>query len=50
MDSSRGSPFPQSAVAEYKVISQNYKAEFDQVSSAAITAVSLSIWNGPDNG
>ncbi len=42
MDSSRGSPFPQSAVAEYKVISQNYKAEFDQVSSAAITAVTKS--------
>ena len=39
-DSSRGNPFPQAAVAEYKVISQNYKAEFDQVSSAAIIAVS----------
>jgi outer membrane receptor protein involved in Fe transport len=42
LDSSRGNPFPQSAVAEYKVISQNYKAEFDQVSSAAITAVTKS--------
>ncbi|MYN39019.1 TonB-dependent receptor [Duganella sp. FT109W] len=42
IDSSRGNPFPQSAVAEYKVISQNYKAEFDQVSSAAITAVTKS--------
>ncbi|MFT3904849.1 MAG: TonB-dependent receptor [Steroidobacteraceae bacterium] len=42
MDSSRGNPFPQSAVAEYKVISQNYKAEYDQVSSAAITAVTKS--------
>ena len=42
MDSSRGNPFPQSAIAEYKVISQNYKAEFDQVSSAAITAVTKS--------
>lgn len=39
MDATRGNPFPQSAVAEYKVITQNYKAEFDQVSSAAITAV-----------
>jgi len=42
LDSSRGNPFPQSAVAEYKVITQNYKAEFEQVSSAAITAVTRS--------
>jgi outer membrane receptor protein involved in Fe transport len=42
LDSSRGNPFPQSAVAEYKVIAQNYKAEYDQVSSAAITAVTKS--------
>ncbi|MBL0149800.1 MAG: TonB-dependent receptor [Ideonella sp.] len=42
MDSTRGNPFPQSAIAEYKVISQNYKAEFDQVSSAAITAITKS--------
>lgn len=41
-DSSRGNPFPQSAIAEYKVLSSNYKAEFDQVSSAAITAVTRS--------
>lgn len=42
LDASRGNPFPQSAVAEYKIISQNYKAEFDQVSSAAITAITKS--------
>ncbi len=41
-DSSRGNPFPQSAIQEYKVITQNYKAEFDQVGSAAITAVTKS--------
>ena len=41
-DSSRGNPFPQSAIAEYKVLTQNYKAEFDQVSSAAITAITKS--------
>jgi len=41
-DSSQGNPFPQSAVGEYRVITQNYKAEFDQVSSAAITAVTRS--------
>ena len=42
MDSTRGNPFPQSAIAEYKVVWQNYKAEFDQVSSAAITAFTKS--------
>lgn len=36
-DSSRGNVFPESAVAEYKVISQNYKAEYDQVGGAAIS-------------
>jgi len=41
-DNSRGNPFPQSAIGEYKVITQNYKAEFDQVSSAVITAVTKS--------
>lgn len=41
-DSSRGNPFPQSAIAEFKVLSQNYKAEFEQVSSAAITAITKS--------
>ncbi len=41
-DSSRGNPFPQLAIGEYRVISSNYKAEFDQVSSVAITAVTRS--------
>jgi outer membrane receptor protein involved in Fe transport len=41
-DSSRGNPFPQSAIAEYRVLTQNYKAEYDQVSSAAISAVTKS--------
>ena len=41
-DSSRGNPFPQSAISEYRVLTQNYKAEYDQVSSAAITAVTKS--------
>ncbi|WP_372359634.1 TonB-dependent receptor domain-containing protein [Xanthomonas axonopodis] len=41
-DSSRGNPFPQSAIGEYKVITSNYKAEFDQVSGAAIVASSKS--------
>ncbi|MCC8649617.1 TonB-dependent receptor [Xanthomonas perforans] len=41
-DSSRGNPFPQSAIGEYKVITSNYKAEFDEVSGAAIVASSKS--------
>ncbi len=48
-DGSRGNPFPQSAIAEYKVITQNYKAEYDQLSSAAITALTKSgsnEWHG----
>lgn len=41
-DSSRGNPFPQLGIAEYKVITSNYKAEYDQLSSAGITAVTRS--------
>ena len=41
-DSTQGNPFPQLAVGEYRVISSNYKAEFDQVSSVAITAITKS--------
>jgi outer membrane receptor protein involved in Fe transport len=36
--SSQGNPFPQLAIGEYKVITSNYKAEYDQISSAAVTA------------
>ncbi len=38
----QGNPFPQLAIAEYKVITSNYKAEYDQISSAAITAITRS--------
>src|SRR4030095_1577874 len=38
----QGNPFPQLAIGEYKVITSNYKAEYDQLSSAAITAISRS--------
>ena len=41
-DSSSGNPFPQLAIGEYKVISSNYKAEYDQISSAAISAATRS--------
>lgn len=39
---SQGNPFPQLAVGEYKVITSNYKAEYDQISSAAVVAQSKS--------
>src|SRR5262249_57364393 len=35
---SQGNPFPQLAIGEYKVITSNYKAEYDQITSAAVTA------------
>ncbi len=37
-NASQGNPFPQLAIGEYKVITSNYKAEYDQVSSAAVVA------------
>jgi outer membrane receptor protein involved in Fe transport len=41
-DTSRGNPFPQSAVQEFRVITQNYSAQYDHASSAIITAVTKS--------
>jgi hypothetical protein len=41
-DSSRGNPFPQNAVQEFRVITQNFKAEYEKSSSAIITAVTKS--------
>lgn len=41
-DSSRGNPFPQNAVQEFRVITQNYSAEYQKASSAIITAVTKS--------
>src|SRR5439155_11037110 len=37
-DASRGNPFPRNAIQEYRVISQNFKAEYQKASSAIITA------------
>ncbi len=39
---SQGNPFPQLGIGEYKVITSNYKAEYGQISSAAVTAVTKS--------
>jgi outer membrane receptor protein involved in Fe transport len=41
-NNSRGNPFPQLAIDQYKVITSNYKAEYGQVAGAALTAVTRS--------
>jgi hypothetical protein len=46
-DSSRGSPFPQLAIAGFRVLTQNYKAEYEQAGSAIITSVTRSGGNEP---
>lgn len=48
-DASRGNPFPQNAIQEYRVITQNFKAEYQKASSAVITATTKSgtnEWSG----
>ncbi|HJQ09541.1 MAG TPA: carboxypeptidase regulatory-like domain-containing protein [Gemmatimonadaceae bacterium] len=48
-DASRGNPFPRNAVQEYRVISQQFKAEYQNASSAIITAQTKSggnVWSG----
>src|SRR6266571_3252691 len=48
-DASRGNPFPRNAVQEYRVISQNFKAEYQNAASAVITAQTKSggnTWSG----
>ena len=48
-DASRGNPFPRNAIQEYRVISQNFKAEYQKASSAIITATTKSggnVWSG----
>jgi outer membrane receptor protein involved in Fe transport len=41
-DSSRGNPFPQNAVQEFRVMSQNFKAEYEKATTTIITAVTKS--------
>jgi hypothetical protein len=48
-DASRGNPFPRNAVQEFRVITQNYKAEYQKASSGIITATTRSggnSWEG----
>ncbi len=39
---SRGNPFGQLAVGEFRVLTQNYKAEYEQAGSAIVTAITKS--------
>jgi hypothetical protein len=41
-DASRGNPFPRNAVQEFRIITNNFKAEYQKSSSAVITAVTKS--------
>lgn len=41
-DASQGNPFPQNAIREFRVITQNYKAEFQKAVGAVITAATKS--------
>ncbi|MEO8634560.1 MAG: carboxypeptidase regulatory-like domain-containing protein [Gemmatimonadales bacterium] len=48
-DASRGNPFPRNAIQEYRVITQNFKAEYQKASSAIIVATTKSggnVWSG----
>ena len=41
-DASKGNPFPQGAVQEFRIVTQNYKAEYQKAASAIITATTRS--------
>jgi hypothetical protein len=41
-DASRGNPFPQLAIQEFRVITQNFKAEYQRAASAVVTATTKS--------
>jgi TonB dependent receptor/Carboxypeptidase regulatory-like domain len=41
-DASRGNPFPQTALAGFRVLTQNFKAEYEQAGTAIISAVTRS--------
>lgn len=41
-DASRGNPFPRNAVQEFRVVTNNFKAEYQKASSAIITAATKS--------
>lgn len=49
-DASRGSPFPRNAIQEYRILTQNFKAEYQKSSSAVISATTKSGGNKWEGG
>jgi hypothetical protein len=47
-DASKGNPFPQVAVQEFRIITQQYKAEYQKATSAIVTATTKSGTNNWD--
>lgn len=48
-DASRGNPFPRNAIQEFRIITNNFRAEYQKASSGIITAVTKSgtnAWHG----
>lgn len=48
-DASRGNPFPRNAIQEFRIITNNFRAEYQKASSAIITAVTktgTNEWHG----
>jgi outer membrane receptor protein involved in Fe transport len=46
-DASRGNPFPQLAIGGFRVLTQNFKAEYEQAGSSIISTVTRSGGNDP---
>lgn len=47
-DASKGNPLPQGAIDEFRVLTQNYKAEYQKAASAIIVATTKSGTNRPE--
>lgn len=47
-DASKGNPLPQGAIDQFKVLTQNYKAEYQKAASAIIVATTKSGTNQPE--
>jgi len=47
-DASKGNPLPQSAIDQFRVLTQNYKAEFQKAGSVVIVATTKSGGNVPE--
>jgi hypothetical protein len=47
-DASKGNPFPQGAIDQFRVLTQNYKAEYQKAASVVIVATTKSGGNVPE--